>query len=245
MYHFISCVFFIFILCVGCPATPADLIQSPIMALPHHHLIQSHPKPLVHTTIYFGYGSNLWLHQMDLRCPTSDYLGVARLNGYKWIINERGYANVVEAEDSKTESPISGNEKYENVVFGLVYSLQPDDEVALDKNEGVPISYTKEHLVCDFWPSEHGNPVDVQHDTSTEKKMLVYIDRTRITDSKPKKEYIVRMNNGIKDAIKKGVPEAYVKAVMRRFIPAPETSIDGLEEEEQAMRQAVMFVDDN
>jgi gamma-glutamylcyclotransferase len=181
---------------------------------------------------------------MDLRCPTSDYLGVARLNGYKWIINERGYANVVEVKDSETEYPISGDEKYENVVFGLVYLLQPDDEVALDKNEGVPIAYTKENLVCEFWPSKHGNPVDVQHDVSTEKKMLVYIDRNRITDSKPKREYIVRMNNGIKDAIEKGIPEAYVKAVMRRFIPAPEASSDGLEEE-QAMRQAVMFVDEN
>ena len=179
---------------------------------------------------------------MDLRCPTSNYLGVARLNGYKWIINERGYANVVEVEDSETEYPISGNEKYENVVFGLVYSLQPDDEVALDKNEGVPISYTKEGLVCEFWPSEHGNPVDVQHDVSTEEKMLVYISRTNITNSKPKKEYIVRMNNGIKDAIKKGVPKAYVKAVMRKFIPAPDTSRDGLDEKE-AMRQAASFVD--
>jgi gamma-glutamylcyclotransferase len=182
---------------------------------------------------------------MDLRCPTSDYLGVARLNGYKWIINDRGYANVVEVKDPKTKYSNSDNEKYENVVFGLIYSLQPDDEAMLDKNEGVPIAYTKEHLVCEFWPSKDGNPVDVEHDVSTEKKMLIYINRNRTTESKPKTEYIVRMNNGIKDAIKMGVPEAYVKAVMRRFIPAPETCSDGLGDEEKAMRQAVTFVDEN
>jgi hypothetical protein len=36
-------------------------------------------------TLYFGYGSNLWLHQMQLRCPTSQYLGVARLPNYRLI----------------------------------------------------------------------------------------------------------------------------------------------------------------
>jgi hypothetical protein len=51
-------------------------------------------------TLYFGYGSNLWLHQMQLRCPTSQYLGVARLPNYRWIINDRGYANVVERRDT-------------------------------------------------------------------------------------------------------------------------------------------------
>lgn len=46
------------------------------------------------TNLYFGYGSNLWKAQMQSRCPTSKYLGIARLNGYRWIINKRGYANV-------------------------------------------------------------------------------------------------------------------------------------------------------
>lgn len=51
---------------------------------------------LANATLYFGYGSNLWKHQMVQRCPTSKYLGIARLNDYRWIINERGYANVVQ-----------------------------------------------------------------------------------------------------------------------------------------------------
>ncbi|KAK5013992.1 hypothetical protein LTR60_003581 [Cryomyces antarcticus] len=46
-------------------------------------------------TLYFGYGSNLWLHQMARRCPDSTYKGIARLEGHRWIINKRGYANVV------------------------------------------------------------------------------------------------------------------------------------------------------
>ena len=50
--------------------------------------------------------------------------------------------------------------------------------------------------------------------------MLVYIDRERVADDNPQKEYIHRMNMGIKDAVHKaGVPFAYVQKVMRPFIP--------------------------
>src|SRR3989442_1257277 len=92
-------------------------------------------SPAFAPTIYFGYGSNLWLHQMSIRCPTSKYLGVARLNNYRWIINDRGYANVVEVASKSSGDKGSG--EYDNVVFGLVYSLESEDEKRLDKNEGV------------------------------------------------------------------------------------------------------------
>lgn len=41
-----------------------------------------------------------------------------------------------------------------------------------------------------------------------------------MADDNPQKEYIHRMNMGIKDAVHKaGVPFAYVEKVMRPFIP--------------------------
>lgn len=115
-------------------------------------------------TIYFGYGSNLWLHQMALRCPTSRYLGVARLNGYKWIINSRGYANVVEVASSAASN-------YDDEVYGLVYRLEEEDEERLDRNEGVPEAYTKEDLTCDFWVSEGEKWVDVTKKPTASKKV--------------------------------------------------------------------------
>lgn len=189
-------------------------------------------------TIYFGFGSNLWLEQMRTRCPTSTYLGVARLSDYKWIINSRGYANVV-SSPSTSKSP-----KHAHVVYGLVYSLLPSDETRLDRNEGVPEAYTKEYLPCDFWASEDGKPVDVS-DEPTEKgmKMLVYIDRKRVSEDKPKEEYIYRMNRGIDDAVRMGVPKAYVEEVMRTFIPEDQGGRKSLEE--KARRQAVEFIDEN
>jgi hypothetical protein len=69
---------------------------------------------------------------MIQRCPTSEYLGIARLNGYRWLINNRGYANVAQ---TKSDS--------EDVVWGLVFSLLQEDEKKLDVNEGVPVRVTQ------------------------------------------------------------------------------------------------------
>lgn len=133
---------------------------------------------------YFGYGSNLWKDQMNKRCPKSAYIGIARLNGYRWIINERGYANVVETSDTSTRST--------NVVWGLVFTLQPNDEDKLDINEGVPEAYTKEDLFVDFWPSTSEGKPKVSEEPQR-VKLLVYIDRKRLEPDVPKKEYIYRM----------------------------------------------------
>jgi len=187
-------------------------------------------------TIYFGYGSNLWQKQMLMRCPTSEYLGVARLDNYRWMINDRGYANVVQIQ-----SPSSAEPNYANVVYGLVYSLQPSDEKSLDKSEGVPRAYTKEHLQVSFWPKEKEHEPVYLHKPAKKQDMLVYISRKHVTDSEPKHEYIYRMNQGIDDALKEGVPKEYVQQVMRRFIP-PEHD-DRLRD--QAVQQALSFHDES
>ena len=106
----------------------------------------------------------------------------------------------------------------EDEVYGLVYSITSFDEDRLDRNEGVPSSYTKEMVDIEFWESKDGKAVDVR-DQGVKKGVLIYIDRKRVTDDKPQEEYVHRMNMGIKDAVDDaGVPSAYVKKVMRPFI---------------------------
>ena len=51
------------------------------------------------------------------------------------------------------------------------------------------------------------------------RDVLVYIDRNRTTDHKPKAEYIYRMNRGIEDGLKAGIPKDYVEQALRQFIP--------------------------
>jgi gamma-glutamylcyclotransferase len=202
----------------------------------------SHTAP---STLYFAYGSNLWLHQMALRCPTAQYVGIARLDGYRWIISTRGYANVVET--SKNEE---GSEaEYENEVWGMVYSLGKEDEESLDKNEGVPVAYTKEYLNCKVWRHQPG-PVDPRYPhlihpivpsttPSSTTKLLVYIDRLRLEEGKSRDEYVHRMNKGIEDAEMCGVPGGYVREVVRRWI-GEEEGDEGLAE-----RQARGFRDES
>ncbi len=90
--------------------------------------------------LYFAYGSNMHLGQMCRRCPSSRYIGTARLQDYRFHINERGYANVL---------PSAGHS-----VEGLVYLINKDDEMKLDKNEGVSRAfYAKKLLPIELFPA--------------------------------------------------------------------------------------------
>lgn len=188
-------------------------------------------------TLYFGYGSNLWKEQMRLRCPSSTYEGVGCLQNYRWIINERGYANVVFSNASSSSSP-------PQEVYGLIYSLDPSDERSLDRNEGVPHVYGKEMINIQYWSASSDEPVDLSSKLEL-KDMLVYVDHGRVEEGKPKQEYIHRMNEGIKDALAAGIPKDYVDTILRKFIP-PETE-DGEDAEgtrQMARKQAESFEDE-
>lgn len=184
-----------------------------------------------------------------------------RLKGFQWIIYQRGFANIVEVDGHKEE----GDEKeekgkkgdYGNEVWGMMYSLEENDEKLLDEREGVPVAYRKEWIECEFWTvpeaaaaasaslsrEEEVSKEDVKKEVDEEKKkrkpaditkrpgkekMLVYINREMTDEGEIRKEYISRMNCGIKDAVKEGLPREYVEQVLRRWIPA-----DGGEEEEK------------
>ena len=174
-------------------------------------------------TTYFSYGSNMWLDQVARRCPHSEFLGIARLPGYRWHINARGSANV--APVSATQQPLEDSTS--DGVWGLVYRLSPADEAKLDIREHVPDNFTKEMLPTKYWP---GNICKAPFHSATEYiidlanpsekvDMLVYVSRLGTTDDRPRDEYIVRMNEGINNALKVGVPKEYIDKVIRKFIP--------------------------
>jgi len=135
---------------------------------------------------------------MARRCPESKLVGLAVLQGWKWFINTRRYANVV-------ESP-------EDLVYGLVYELSPSDEASLDRSEGVPLAYTKEVMEVELQPGVSGEESLVQG--------LVYVDRRRVGEGEPWEEYVYRMNMGIRDAAARGLPKWYIDKYMRKYIPA-------------------------
>ncbi|KAI1486705.1 hypothetical protein F5X96DRAFT_217738 [Biscogniauxia mediterranea] len=201
--------------------------------------------------LYFAYGSNLSTAQMRARCPASEPLALAHLAGWSWIINERGYANIVIKKNAEASSPSSpppppsssssastappslggatsgAGEKEEEGVYGLLYRLDPSDELALDACEGVPWAYERRlvDVVVVGAPvaaseNNKGRDDDNLRAGSVLRGVLAYVDGRRVGPSRPRTEYVGRMNCGIEEAVSVwGLPREYVDGVMRRFIP--------------------------
>jgi gamma-glutamylcyclotransferase len=148
-----------------------------------------HGRKCERMKLYFAYGSNMWAEQMQCRCPDHCRVGKGTLEGYRWIISSRGYANVVKSASDE--------------VFGVIYEISGVDEELLDRYEGVATgSYRKELLSVEVGDSS--------------RDCLVYIDPIE-DEGVPKAEYVERINMGIEDAelppeyvrdsIRKFVPE--------------------------------------
>ncbi|MCJ1398601.1 hypothetical protein MMC11_001801 [Xylographa trunciseda] len=177
-------------------------IDDPVIGTPSNNLSDSSE------TLYFAYGSNLSLVQMQARCPSSRFLGVGLLAGWRWIINERGYANIVPLEHVSSTWETS-----DNYIYGLVYALCPADEDSLDGYEGVPVAYTKEKIAISFWPEGE----TVSGEAGQEVVALVYVDRKRVGDGVAKLEYVQRMRRGMMEAGEKGVPESWMRRTFREW----------------------------
>jgi gamma-glutamylcyclotransferase (GGCT)/AIG2-like uncharacterized protein YtfP len=72
---------------------------------------------------YFAYGSNMDTSQMNKRCSKSILTCPAKLRSYRFIINARGVATVVQENTSD--------------VYGILWRITSDDEQSLDGYEGV------------------------------------------------------------------------------------------------------------
>lgn len=84
-------------------------------------------------TTYFAYGSNLVLDQMAQRCPHSRPLGTAVLDHWRFRINAAGWATIVPEAGAR--------------VHGLLWSLTPEDESALDLYEEMPSGLYEKRLL--------------------------------------------------------------------------------------------------
>lgn len=167
------------------------------------------------TLLYFAFGSNLSSTQMRSRCPGAKAVGLAILPGYDFIINERGFANVIPRSGTNTTTTAE-----DGGVYGVLYQLASTAEKErLDRYEGVPKAY--EDLVLEVQQLSSGGS-SATTTSAAKVRALVYVDRQRVSPAAPRAEYIVRMNAGIREAVAEwGLPRDYVQDVMRRYIPPP------------------------
>lgn len=175
-------------------------------------------------------------------------VGIARLDSYAWVICERGYANVVPlpesnaATDANTVWGVLYNMTPEDEARLDMYEghdegrnpepeLNPDPETQVVKpylqgdwdynKHYLPVTVTK-------WlrdPNEYGvnvpgwSPEGPSGSDNTTVRALVYVDEYRVTPGEIAQEYIGRMNRGIDESVKLGLPQSWVDKVMRKFIP--------------------------
>jgi len=113
--------------------------------------------------LYFAYGSNMDRGQMQKRCPDSEPVGLAKLEGYRFLINTRGVATVVPDDNG--------------VVHGLLWRISSGDENTLDVYEGVG------------WGTYRKEVFDVEAEGGPGRRALIYV---AADDGKgePAKEYM-------------------------------------------------------
>ena len=73
-------------------------------------------------TLYFAYGSNINLGQMEYRCPDASVVGPVTLENYELLFRRGGFATIAPKEG--------------DTVHGLLWSLTRSCERSLDRYEG-------------------------------------------------------------------------------------------------------------
>ena len=200
-------------------------------------------KPVPIRKHYFAFGSNMSLQQMTHRCPNSKFIGRATLRHYQWMINQRGFANVVPSKGDWVE--------------GLIFEIDAEDERRLDKNEGVakpcfiqgdsgPTApcYRKAYRTLSIhraqkalyrrpvsWIVEKGGPARVVAEAEKDgdsvrnlhsimkDNVLVYLSPEFVGRGLPRAEYVKRINRGVYDARVLGITPDYIERFIRRCIP--------------------------
>ncbi len=136
--------------------------------------------------LYFAYGSNMDTGQMAHRCPGARKVGIALLNGYRFIINSRGVASVVPDK--------------EHIVKGVVWEISPKDVESLDLYEGIASGlYRKVYMQVVLW------------ETIESELALVYIAKDEVP-GKSREGYLDSIISAAKDH---GLDEEYIAELKR------------------------------
>lgn len=121
---------------------------------------------------YIAYGSNMNLEQMARRCPTAERIGIGKVKGYE--LQFKG------AEDNSYATISKQQNREVNV---LLWKIEENDELSLDRYEGYPIFYGKQEL-------------SVELDNGTVVKGMAYIMDPKQKFGWPSKQYFQTIKQG-------------------------------------------------
>lgn len=135
--------------------------------------------------------------QMQKRCPGSEFVGIVRLAGYRFVYD--GYeefrkgavGNIVPDSDERADQSAHG------VVWGALYKVTPENIAFLDDVETVKMDYVRQSVIVEG--KEGKNSVKYEN-------VGVYL-RPPKELAAPTKEY---RDTVVKGAQQRGLPEAYI-----------------------------------
>ncbi|KAK5171431.1 uncharacterized protein LTR77_004575 [Saxophila tyrrhenica] len=167
---------------------------------------------------YFAFASNLHLEQMAARCSSSMFRGKATLRGWRWQVNERGFANIVPSPSDHVE--------------GLVFTVRYEDQLTLHRYEGISKGYyecrtlpvkltecveglSKTSFIARQLSAGHAPPGATR---AVDVDALVYVSSTYVTDGRIRAEYAERMKLGIADGVALGMSPEYTRRYLEPHV---------------------------
>ncbi len=149
-------------------------------------------KMLRWSMLYFAYGSNMAAARLKQRIPSAQPLGVARLHGYRLAFQ------VASTKDGSGKcDACPGNP--EDILFGVLYRIDPAAKAVLDGYEGVGIEYR------DVW-------LEVETEPRARHRALIYLGINIDPTLRPYPWYVEHVLRG---ALENQLPENYIAAIKR------------------------------
>ncbi len=99
---------------------------------------------------YFAYGSNMLTARLRERVPSAAAIGIGRLVGHALRWDKRSGRD----RSGKCDAEATGRQ--EDVVWGVLFELDPDEKLALDRAEGLGVGYLDKTVQVST--DEHGLP---------------------------------------------------------------------------------------
>lgn len=87
---------------------------------------------------YFAYGSNMLTARLRERVPSARAIGIGQLVGHALRWDKRSWRD----GSGKCDAEATGRK--DDVVWGVLFELDPEDKLALDKAEGLGAGYLEE-----------------------------------------------------------------------------------------------------
>ena len=92
------------------------------------------------TITYIAFGSNMLLERIEKRVPSARVLGNAALRGYALRFNKL-------SKDGSAKANIVPSTDPQAMVYGVLYRLDEDDRLRLDRAEGLGHGYQIRHVL--------------------------------------------------------------------------------------------------